>query len=190
MRSASIQRAPHSPRRSLAVALAACGLALALGACGGSGSGSGLTGAGTTESPTARSSPVGLSRCMRSHGVLKFPDPTQGPGGVGFNGGLGVSNNGSMIVDGITFTGPALQAAEKACKHYLPGGGGPPPPVSAAQKRAALANAECMRKHGVPNFPDPVFPAGGGIGIRIGPQVDPESPAFKQAVLACHARLP
>ena len=34
---------------------------------------------------------------------------------------------------------------------------GPPPVVSESERVAAIANAECMRKHGVPNFPDPTF---------------------------------
>jgi hypothetical protein len=63
-------------------------------------------------------------------------------GGSGSSGGV-VSSPGSdsLTVDGITFSGPAFQAAEKACTKLLPGGGGLPPPVSAAQRRAAIANA-------------------------------------------------
>jgi hypothetical protein len=127
---------------------------------------------------------------MRAHGLPNFPDPTTGPGGEGFNGGIGISNIGVLIVDGVTFQGPAAKAAEKACQSYLPGGAGPPPSVSAAQKQGALAMAACMRKHGVPNFPDPQFPAGGGIAIGIPPGVNQHSPAFQQAASACHARLP
>jgi hypothetical protein len=156
--------------------------AVGIAACGGSGSS--VTGQGTTA--TGNSSPFALSKCMRTHGVSNFPDPTVGPGGEGFSGGV-VSSPGSdsLTVDGITFSGPAFQAAEKACTKLLPGGGGPPPPVSAAQRRAAIANARCMRKHGVPNFPDPTFPAGGGTAIRGGPGVDPQSPAFQHAQAAC-----
>ncbi|MGH2888222.1 MAG: hypothetical protein ACRDNJ_01200 [Solirubrobacteraceae bacterium] len=43
---------------------------------------------------------------------------------------------------------------------------------------AALRFARCMRTHGVSNFPDPSTP-GGGIHIRIGPGLNPFSPAFK-----------
>jgi hypothetical protein len=48
---------------------------------------------------------------------------------------------------------------------------------------AAIANAQCMRKHGVPNFPDPTF-SGGRFNAGLG-GVDPQSPAFKQAAAAC-----
>ncbi len=46
-----------------------------------------------------------------------------------------------------------------------------------------LANARCMRNHGVPTFPDPTF-SGNHITIGDG-GVDPDSPAFKRAAAAC-----
>jgi hypothetical protein len=128
--------------------------------------------------------PVALSRCMRAHGLTNFPDPKQGFGGLGFPGGLLMSSDGTLTVDGVSFAGPALKTAQQGCKRFLPGGAGPPPPVSASQKNAALANAQCMRTHGVPHFPDPTFPTGGGLAINIGPGVNPRSPAFKQAAAA------
>lgn len=76
------------------IALAAAGCALALAACGGSGSP--VAGAGTTA--TANASRFALSKCMRSHGVSNFPDPTAGPGGEGFNG-LGETDTRVLIVD-------------------------------------------------------------------------------------------
>jgi hypothetical protein len=76
--------------------------------------------------------------------------------------------NGSLVVDGITFAGPALRTAQTACAEYLPPKG-PPSALSANQKAAALANAECMRKHGVPNFPDPTFATGGAANVNLGP---------------------
>jgi hypothetical protein len=158
--------------------------AMTIAACGGSGSTP--TGQGTTA--TGDSSPFALSKCMRTHGVSNFPDPSAGPGGEGFHGVNSTPGSDALTVDGITFSGPAFQAAEKACKKLLPGGGGPPPPVSAAQRQAAIANARCMRRHGVPNFPDPTFPAGGGIAIRIGAGVNPQSPAFTHAQAACGTR--
>ena len=165
--------------RSLALVAVVC-CAAAIAACGGSGPS--VVG-GTTA--TGNSSPVALSRCMRAHGLTNFPDPKQGSGGLGFPGGLFMSSDGTLTVDGVSFAGPALKTAQQACKRFLPGGGGPPPPVSASQKKAALANARCMRRHGVPNFPDPTFPAGGGVAIKIGSGVNPQSPAFKQAAAAC-----
>ncbi|HSC03263.1 MAG TPA: hypothetical protein VLC49_08090 [Solirubrobacteraceae bacterium] len=46
--------------------------------------------------------------------------------------------------------------------------------------------AQCMRTHGVTNFPDPT--AGGGIQLPT--NLNPESPAFRSARLACKQFLP
>ena len=51
-----------------------------------------------------------------------------------------------------------------------------------------LAFSECMRSHGVPNFPDPV--AGGGIKIAQGSNINPVSPSFKTAQAQCQKLLP
>ncbi|MGO9906139.1 MAG: hypothetical protein ACLP4R_10250 [Solirubrobacteraceae bacterium] len=69
---------------------------------------------------------LAMSRCMRSHGVPNFPDPTfqSGPGG-----GVGVGikiGNGS----GIDPSSPAFQAAQKECGSIFGGpkvAGGPTP---------------------------------------------------------------
>jgi hypothetical protein len=66
---------------------------------------------------------------------------------------------------------------------------------SSADANKALTFAECMRSHGVPNFPDPT---GGRINLQI--QRTPNSmkvngvevngPAFQSAMQACHSQLP
>jgi hypothetical protein len=57
-------------------------------------------------------------------------------------------------------------------------------------KKNGLKFAQCMRSHGVPNFPDPQIQSGpgGGIGVRIGGPgsgINPQSPAFQSAQRAC-----
>ena len=63
---------------------------------------------------------------------------------------------------------------------------------SGAQAQANFARAlqfsECMRSHGVPNFPDPT--SGGGIQISSGSGVDPASPQFRTAQKACQKYFP
>jgi hypothetical protein len=66
------------------------------------------------------------------------------------------------------------------------GGGGP---GFTMKTQNAEKFAQCMRKHGVPNFPDP----GSGGSIAIGGRgsgIDPNSPAFKSAMQACRSLLP
>jgi hypothetical protein len=48
-------------------------------------------------------------------------------------------------------------------------------------KLAAQKHAQCMRAHGVPDYPDPRFPPGGGVEEGAGP----DSPAFQAAAKAC-----
>ena len=42
-----------------------------------------------------------------------------------------------------------------------------------------------MCTHGVPNFPDPTFPAGGGIAGKLPPGLSRSSPAFERAAKEC-----
>jgi len=174
---------PTGPRpQALWTLLLGVGCVMAIAACGGSPK---INVSGTATEATGNSSPIAMSRCMRAHGLSNFPDPQQGSGGLGFPGGVLVTQDGSMTVDGVSFSGPALKAAEKGCRQFLPGAGGPPPPISTARRQAMLANAACMRKHGVPNFADPTFPAHGGVELHLGPGINPQSPAFQAAAKAC-----
>ena len=91
----------------------------------------------------------------------------------------------TVTVEGIPFSGAAFESAEKTCKLF--GGGTAPPPVSESQRTAAVEFARCMRAHGIPNFPDPVFSAGGGIGSSKA-QVKNDSPAVRRAAAICSKR--
>ncbi len=60
----------------------------------------------------------------------------------------------------------------------------------------AIKFADCIRSHGVPNYPDST-PSNHGEGIvadglvfPVGPGLNPQSPAFKQAAPACGIRIP
>jgi hypothetical protein len=57
-----------------------------------------------------------------------------------------------------------------------------------AGHNAGVQFADCMRSHGVSNFPDPS--AGGGIKIPNGSRIDPQSPAFRSAQGQCSKYLP
>jgi hypothetical protein len=157
----------------VSVALAIVGCVVAIGACGGSRS-----------TATASSDPeLALSQCMRAHGVPNFPDPTKGPGGEGMSVNMSPGSS-TLTVEGVPFSGPTFQTAEKTCKFF--GGGGGPPGISESQKLAEIRFAQCMRKHGVPNFPDPEFPSGGGIMRPDVPGLARNSPAVSHAAAVCN----
>jgi len=115
---------------------------------------------------------------MRSHGVPGFPDP-----GGATPSGPSTTIFGIVLPSTIDVKSPAFQSAMSACQKLITGGASKPG-VSAAQKLAALKFSQCMRTHGVSNFPDPVF-KNGRIGLGIGPGNNPNSPAFLQAEKAC-----
>jgi hypothetical protein len=62
-----------------------------------------------------------------------------------------------------------------------------PKASGASSARAALAFSECMRSHGVPNFPDPSL--GGVLNIE-GTGIDPSSPAFEAGQTTCDKLVP
>jgi hypothetical protein len=158
--------------RTGGLALAGVTGALVLSACGSTGPSSAA--ASGAPNPKTAADFLKFSQCMRSHGVSKFPDPSPG-------GGISISDS-----SGVNPQSPSFQAAQKVCQKLLPGGGPGAHPLSAAQREQLIAQSQCMRTHGVPNFPDPQF-QGGGVRIGLGPNsgIQPSSPAFQQAVKAC-----
>jgi hypothetical protein len=158
------------------IAITAAGLVVS--GCGVSGGSAGAGGTGTTG---GSSKLLAISSCMRSHGISNFPDPTKSSGGdVGMSIAM-TPGSPAVTVAGITFDGPAFTAAEKAC-HFAAYGS--PPKLTEAQKQGMLKSAECMRTHGVPNFPDPTFGPRGGVKNPSN-QINPNSPAFEAAAKAC-----
>lgn len=155
--------------------------ALVLAACGGGSSDAG----GTTGSGPGGSDPaLKFAQCMRSNGVPNFPDPGQ---------------RGIEIPIGSAQS-PAFQSAQKACAKYGPKQGAPLH-MTASQQRAALRFAQCMRRNGVPGFPDPESGSGspgsgpvlalrGLLFAMAGSDINPRSPAFIHAAQACGIKLP
>jgi hypothetical protein len=155
-----------------AIALAATTGALALAGCGSGGAGRSAAAASGAPNPQVRADFLHFSECMRAHGLTNFPDP-------GASGGVNVPIGAAQS--------PGFRSASNACQKLLPGGGPGKQQLSAAQRRQLLASAQCMRTHGVPNFPDPTFgSAGASAGIKIqATDLNPSSPAFQAAAKAC-----
>jgi hypothetical protein len=171
----------HTFIRLLAAALlAACALAVA--ACGGENAAGGGNSAADRESE-AREAQLKYARCMREHGI-DMPDPT-------FEGGGATLQRGPDPED---FPREKLREAEQACEKYLEAI--EPPELSEEEqqefKEAALANARCMREHGIENFPDPTFGENGEALIRLGQEsgIDEDDPNFQEAQKACEDTLP
>ena len=151
---------PIPAARTAAAILALAALVL-LAACGGSAN----TGSAANTGGAARSqSAVAFSRCMRSHGLPDYPDPDSS----------GTLPKTSAQRLGVSIS--VFDAAQSACQHLLPATGGSLTASSLQQcylagvcpqalvQRALSAGrefAQCMRSHGVPDWPDPTLDAQG-----------------------------
>jgi hypothetical protein len=105
---------------------------------------------------------------MRAHGVPDFPDSA-------------VSVLGGQVEIHLPRNikrGASVPSASRACQRDLPDSSGPPR-AKPKSVQADLKFAECMRSHGMSNFPDPM--AGGGFNIPG----NTNSPQFEAAAKAC-----
>ena len=181
------------PRLSAAAIIAAAALALLTAACSGSPSstdpGGGRSSTGSGGSPSAGGSAnsplLAFSQCMRSRGVPDFPDPQPGAANAKFPGAqrLGVSS-------------PVYQAADSACQHLLPAGTDDQfPPAEVQQLLIGMRQfSQCMRSHGVPNWPDPSVDAEGRPGFDLGhhgfSRTEAHSPQLGAKEAECQNLLP
>ncbi len=130
------------------------------------------TGTATAENSSGKSDEDKMrefAKCMREHGV-DMPDPK--PAGDGKAATLGIGGDGADM--------GKIDAAQKACKQFLPNGGEMKPP-SAEELDKMRKEAKCMREHGV-DMPDP-DPTGKGAMRVGGPGDDPAK--FEAAAKAC-----
>ena len=176
-------------RRAVPMAGGALVVGLIVAACGGGPSTPGVaTGSTTTTSRSAGGAThatglLAYSSCMRSHGVLNFPDPS---------GSGGIPKQGVISAEGAVSSTQAT-VAQNACAHLLPAGGslsGHASQTVTVQDQQYYLNAvACMRAHGITNFPDPVF-SGGGVSFTQPPGIDTSSPQFIQANQVCRRLIP
>ncbi len=155
------------PRRAAALAAALTGIAVLLTACSG-------TGASSSAAPESKTYQQALAfvQCMRAHGEPDFPDPT----------GQGTISDSQLDVGD-----PSVSAAYDACRSQLPAGD--QIQLSPAQLHQLLGlvlrHAQCMRAHGIPNFPDPTVQDGAIHTSLAAAGVDPDTPFFASAQQAC-----
>jgi hypothetical protein len=150
------------PTALLTIALAAATCTIAIAACGSSGKSS-RTGASVNPQ-------LAFAECMRSHGVANFPDPSAG---------------GAIDIPDALDQLPAFQSAAQTCRSKLQPGGGPHGGIPESTRISLLHHAQCMRAHGVPNYPDPNIPSHGPHDFGPPPGINTDAPAFQRAARAC-----
>ncbi|WP_166908173.1 hypothetical protein [Mycobacterium sp. DL440] len=135
--------------------------------------------AGLAMAAQAGADPVGqaqatkYSECMRANGVADFPNPDAG---------------GQFPYGGISVSKATWQNAVGACANLQPSGWSADAGRTAEQQDAALRFAQCVRDHGVPDFPDPSSARDPLIDTsKMRGDVSAGSiPELKPAVEACH----
>jgi hypothetical protein len=185
---------PIRSRRARLLVLATLVSAVLVAGCGGSSpSPTAAAGGGTAGSTASAGRPAGsllaFAKCMRANGVPDFPDPNPG-GGRSFSIPVGVSAS------------PAFKAAQARCQKLAPltpVGAGLTTHPSGQTLAKLLRIAQCMRRHGVAQFPDPttsIPSTQGGFGeitdfdgaiLAFPSTINLQAPAYRQALTACGA---
>jgi hypothetical protein len=116
--------------------------------------------------------------CLQAHGV-HIPDPVAGGNG----GAAAAAHDGG----GVNRNSPQFRRAERACVSLRPRG--TEAVITTQDQVDYLRAAQCMRTHGVPEFPDPVF-SDGGVHFPVPPGVNTHSPQVQRAVTTCRRLIP
>jgi hypothetical protein len=153
--------------------------ALLAAACSGSPSSTGSGGSPNAGGSTT-SQLVAYTQCMRSHGVPDYPGPTSG-------GQMPKITSGQQV--GVSDS--RLTAAQGACQDLWPYQA----PTQAQQRQQLTGDvkfAQCMRSHGLPDFPDPTN-SDGHVEFVISVSRDgfnPHSPQILAKAHECQHVLP
>jgi hypothetical protein len=166
-------------RRAGALAAAIAGATLLAAACSGSSAGADTFLGGTYAQALA------YTKCMRSNGVSDFPAPDS----------RGNYNNAQVTA--LIQDNPEYRNAHIECASVLPNGGSG---LSATQVqqiqqqnlRNAVKAADCMRAHGITNFPDPDA-SNQDAGVNWQPVIslimdgglNVSTPSYEAALAAC-----
>jgi hypothetical protein len=153
-------------KSSVSLVASAAALALTVAGCGGS-TDSKFNSSSSNANSTLEKA-VKYTQCMRENGVTNFPDPDK---------------NGKFVIaaGGPDRNSAQFKKAQQACKSQEPPGmADDPKDVSKAQTEW-LKFAQCMRKNGIQDFPDPVD---GRLKVPRD-RINVNSPQFKKAMTAC-----
>lgn len=154
----------HTKEKTVAVLLAAA-LALSVAGCGGFGDASSTS--GSNANPNLEKA-VKFTQCMREHGVPKFPDPDK-------NGKFTIAAGGTGA------SAQQVERARQACKALEPPGFEPGSAERAQDQKEWLKWAQCMRRNGIRDMPDP---QDGRLKVPRD-RIDVNTPQFKRALKAC-----
>jgi hypothetical protein len=140
------------------------------------------TASSTTQSKSSTSPPnnaLAFVDCMRTHGEPNMPEPV-----------ISGHNVQISVTAGLDPNSPRFAAANNACKHLLPNDGVAKGNVITPSDQADYLKAvACMRAHGFPDFPDPVFEKD-NVAFPSRAAIDTNSAHYKGALAICEKLIP
>jgi hypothetical protein len=176
----SSRRTAGRTKRGLFAAAVAGIMLLLVAACGGGG-GKKATSGNSPGGPITVQALDKFAVCMRQNGVASF---YFAPYGSSPTSNAELSLRG-YLVPGVGPNTPNFSSAMKACHSVDPVA--PPPAASHKQFETLLREAECMRTHGFPTYPDPTEANGRLTEVPLPSSIDQNSPEFLKAQKTCGA---
>jgi hypothetical protein len=149
---------------ALVLAVTACGTAKGSDIPTANGASTGASAAASLSSEEIQQRAIKFAQCMREQGI-DMPDPSAD----------------DVRVDDNAVNQDKMNAATEACRQYMPSGGELRKP-STEEIENSRKFSQCMREHGLANFPDPG--ADGGLSLG-GTGLNPQDASFKAAEEAC-----
>jgi hypothetical protein len=156
--------------RRLATIILLLSVSVVVAACG---SKTPRTATGTASESANFTNALNFARCMRQHGVPRFPDP-KNPGGFS-----------TQALAALGMSSPQFVSAARTCQRVLPNDGQQTPAELEQAVKNGLRFARCMRAHGVP-FPDPGL-SGTQITLNLA-DVNTSSPRYTTAGHICEVQ--
>jgi hypothetical protein len=135
------------------------------------------TGAATTVPSGSRAGALAFARCMRSHGIPNWPDPTS-------NGGFD-----KAALRQLGLSASRVRTIEERSCNYVFQNGASGRTITLADQADYLRAAACMRSHGFPAFPDPTF-QNGNVTVNVASGVNRDSAQFRSAAGTCTRLIP
>ena len=175
------RRAWPPAARTATALIATAALILLAAACGGSPA-STDSGGSSNAGGSGNSSLLAFSKCMRSHGVPNFPDPS--------------SDSKFPSAQQLGVSSSQYDRAQNDCQHLLPASASHQfPPAEVQQLLTGMREySQCMRSHGVANWPDPSLDAQGQPYFDISShgitRTVRRSPQVATPMAECHYLLP
>jgi hypothetical protein len=161
-------------------------LALLSAACNGDGSdgpavanaGSSSAGGASASSGSAPVGPLAFSQCMRARGITNFPDPNS-------SGAIPKETAQQLGVSDSQY-----RVAQNDCAHLLPDSGGLSPAEIQQAWTGTRRFAQCMRSHGLSNWPDPADDGTGSPVFYLSNKIDANAPQVVTEIYACEHLIP